>query len=71
MAYLAVLDNKFKFDRKNIFIYLAFIYLTSNAINRIFIFGMSVIFSLALLMIYFKSERLKSTFPIFSGLIQG
>jgi len=71
VAYLAVLDNKFKFDRKNIFIYLAFIYLTSNAINRIFIFGMSEIFSLVLLMIYFKSERLKSTFPIFSGLILG
>ena len=71
VAYLAVLDNKFKFDRKNIFIYLAFIYLTSNAINRIFIFGMSEIFSLVLLMIYLKSERLKSTFPIFSGLILG
>ena len=71
VAYLSVLDNKLKFDKNNIFIYLAFIYLTSNAINRIFIFGMSEIFSLVLLMIYFKSERLKSTFPLFSGLILG
>jgi len=71
VAYLAVLDNKFKFDRKNIFMYLAFIYLTSNAINRIFIFGMSEIFSLVLIMIYLKSERLKSSFPLLSGLILG
>ena len=71
VAYLSVLDNKLKFDRNNIFIYLAFIYLTSNAINRIFIFGMSEIFSLVILMIYFKSERLKSNFPVFSGLILG
>ena len=71
MAYLSVLDNKFKFDRHNIFIYLAFIYLTSNAINRIFIFGMSEIFSLVLLMIYFKSDQLKSAFPLFSGIILG
>ena len=71
VAYLSVLDNKFKFDRHNIFIYLAFIYLTSNAINRIFIFGMSEIFSLVLLMIYFKSDQLKSFFPLFSGIILG
>ena len=71
VAYLSVLDNKFKFDRENIFVYLAFIYLTSNAINRIFIFGMSEIFSLVLIMIYLKSERLKSSFPILSGLILG
>ncbi len=71
VAYLSVLDNKFKFDRHNIFIYLAFIYLTSNAINRIFIFGMSEIFSLVLLMIYFKSDQLKSAFPLFSGIILG
>ena len=68
VAYLSVLDNKFKFDRHNIYIYLAFIYLTSNAINRIFIFGMSEIFSLVLLMIYFKSDQLKSAFPLFSEL---
>ena len=71
VAYLSVLDNKFKFDRENIFVYLAFIYLTSNAINRIFIFGMSEIFSLVLIMIYLKSERLKSSFPLLSGLILG
>jgi len=71
VAYLSVLNNKFKFDRKNVFIYLAFIYLTSNAINRIFIFGMSEVFSLVLLMIYLKSERLKSNFPVLSGLILG
>lgn len=71
VAYLSVLNNKFKFDRGNIFVYLAFIYLTSNAVNRIFIFGMSEIYSLVLLLIYFKSERLKSTFPLFSGVILG
>ena len=71
VAYLVLLDKKFKFDKNNVFIYIAFIYLTSNAINRIFIFGMSEIFSLALLVLYFKSEKLKIDSPILSGFILG
>ena len=70
-AFLLITNKSYKFDKGNVFSYFAFIYLTSNAINRIFIFGMSEIFSLILILLYLKSDKLKSQFPTISGLILG
>ena len=70
-AYLLIISKNVKVDKNNIFIYLGFIYLTSNSINRIFYFGMSEIFSLVLILIYFKSEKLKTSYPVLSGVILG
>jgi len=70
-AFLSIVNKKFKVDRKNIFAYMAFIYLTSNAINRIFLYGMSEIFSLIPIMFYLKSEKLKNNYPLVSGIILG
>ena len=70
-AFYAVIDKEFKLDSKNIFSYLTFVYLTSNAINRIFLFGMSEIFSLVLILIYLKTDSLKSKYPYISGVILG
>ena len=38
-AFLSIVNKKFEVDQKNVFAYIAFIYLTSNAINRIFMYG--------------------------------
>ena len=70
-AFLSIVNKKFEVDQKNVFAYLAFIYLTSNAINRIFMYGMSEIFSLILIMFYLKSEKLKNNYPLVSGIILG
>tara|TARA_B100002019_G_scaffold119753_1_gene102819 strand:+ start:480 stop:2549 length:2070 start_codon:yes stop_codon:yes gene_type:complete len=70
-AFLSIVNKKFKVDQKNVFAYIAFIYLTSNAINRIFMYGMSEIFSLILIMFYLKSEKLKNNYPLVSGIILG
>ena len=70
-AFYAVIDKEFKLDSKNIFSYLTFVYLTSNAINRIFLFGMSEIFSLVLILIYLKTDSLKNKYPYISGVILG
>ena len=70
-AFLSIVNKKFKVDRNNVFAYLTFIYLTSNAINRIFLFGMSEIFSLIPIMFYLKSEKLKNNYPLVSGIILG
>ena len=70
-AFLSIVNKKFEVDQKNIFAYIAFIYLTSNAINRIFMYGMSEIFSLILIMFYLKSEKLKNNYPLISGIILG
>ena len=70
-AFLSIVNKKFEVDQKNVFAYIAFIYLTSNAINRIFMYGMSEIFSLILIMFYLKSEKLKNNYPLVSGIILG
>ncbi len=70
-AFLSIVNKKFKVDRNNVFAYIAFIYLTSNAINRIFLFGMSEIFSLIPILFYLKSEKLKNNYPLVSGIILG
>ena len=70
-AYLVSVNKSFKFDKKNVFAYLAFFYLTSNAINRIFIFGMSEIFSLILILLFLKLNVLKNSYPIITGLVLG
>ena len=70
-AFLSIVNKKFEVDQKNVFAYIAFIYLTSNAINRIFMYGMSEIFSLILIMFYLKSDKLKNNYPLVSGIILG
>ena len=71
VAFIGLVDNKMKVNKLNIFSYLLFIYLTTNAINRIFIFGMSEIFSLLIIMIFLKSNFLKKNYQYTSGLLLG
>jgi hypothetical protein len=71
VAFIGVVDNKMKANKPNIFNYLLFIYLTSNAINRIFLFGMSEIFSLLIIMFFLKSNFLKTNYHYTSGLLLG
>lgn len=71
VAFVGLVDNKMKANKLNIFSYLLFIYLTTNAINRIFLFGMSEIFSLLIIMIFLKSNILKTNYQYTSGLLLG
>ena len=71
VAFIGIVDNKMKANKPNIFNYLLFIYLTTNAVNRIFLFGMSEIFSLLIIMIFLKSNFLKTNYQYTSGLLLG
>ena len=70
VAFVGLVDNKMKANKLNIFSYLLFIYLTTNAINNI-LFGMSEIFSLLIIMIFLKSNILKTNYQYTSGLLLG
>lgn len=71
VAFIGLVDDKMKTSKPNIFNYLLFIYLTTNAINRIFLFGMSEIFSLLIIMIFLKFNFLKTNYQYTSGLLLG